>query len=199
MKVKIKLLSDTIFGSGQSIPGGEDIAVLHDKNGFPYLRATTFKGIFREEFENYCSLTNERSDADIEKMFGKPGIANEDTDKIEKLNSERLIFTDFRISENVRNIILNDIGERSQNKVLDSFTNIYTFTSIENGVSKEGSLRSARCIKKGVIFYGIIGCSKENEDIIKNVLKMIKFMGNMKTRGFGRVKVEVVSGIDYIY
>ena len=70
MKIKIKLLSNTIFGSGQSVPGGEDIAILHDKDGFPYLKASTFKGIFREEFENYCSLTNELSKSDINLLFG---------------------------------------------------------------------------------------------------------------------------------
>ena len=41
MKVKMKLLSDTIFGNGQSIPGAEDIAVLHDRYGFPYYKGAS--------------------------------------------------------------------------------------------------------------------------------------------------------------
>ena len=49
MLIQMKLLTDTVFGNGNSIPGGEDIAVLCDDNGFPYYRGSTFKGIFREE------------------------------------------------------------------------------------------------------------------------------------------------------
>ena len=49
MKIKMTLLSDTIFGNGESIPGGEDISVLYDENGFPFFKGGTFKGIFREE------------------------------------------------------------------------------------------------------------------------------------------------------
>lgn len=44
MRVKIKLLSDAIFGSGKSIPGGEDIGVLHDTYGFPYIGGSSVKG-----------------------------------------------------------------------------------------------------------------------------------------------------------
>ena len=49
MKIKMELLSDVIFGNGMSVPGGEDISVLCDSNGFPYYKGGTLKGIFREE------------------------------------------------------------------------------------------------------------------------------------------------------
>ena len=57
MKIKMELLSDTIFGNGMSIPGGEDISVLSDENGFPYYKGGTFKGIFREELERFLDWT----------------------------------------------------------------------------------------------------------------------------------------------
>lgn len=44
LQVRLELLSDTIFGSGHSIPGGEDIAVCQDENGYPYLKGTTLQG-----------------------------------------------------------------------------------------------------------------------------------------------------------
>ena len=50
--VHMKLESDTIFGNGMNVPGGEDISVQTDSWGFPYLKGSTFKGIFREEFIN---------------------------------------------------------------------------------------------------------------------------------------------------
>ena len=38
MKIKMQLISDAIFGSGISVPGGEDISVLCDKDGFPFTK-----------------------------------------------------------------------------------------------------------------------------------------------------------------
>lgn len=43
LKLTLELLSDAIFGSGYSIPGGEDIAVYRDGAGYPYLRGSTCK------------------------------------------------------------------------------------------------------------------------------------------------------------
>lgn len=34
LHVQMRLLSDTILGAGYSIPGGEDIAVCKDQNGY---------------------------------------------------------------------------------------------------------------------------------------------------------------------
>lgn len=44
----MELLSDAIIGSGYSVPGGEDIAVCQDTEGFPYLKGTTLKGLLLE-------------------------------------------------------------------------------------------------------------------------------------------------------
>ena len=46
LKIKMQLISDVVFGNGMSIPGGEDISILCDEQGFPYYKGGTFKGIF---------------------------------------------------------------------------------------------------------------------------------------------------------
>ena len=38
MQVRIELLEDAFWGSGESIPGAEDSSILMDEHGFPYLR-----------------------------------------------------------------------------------------------------------------------------------------------------------------
>lgn len=43
MKIRMELLSDAIFGNGMSIPGGEDISVLKDAQGFPYFKGIVFE------------------------------------------------------------------------------------------------------------------------------------------------------------
>lgn len=38
IQVTMELLSDAIFGSGYSVPGGEDVAVCRDERGYPYFK-----------------------------------------------------------------------------------------------------------------------------------------------------------------
>ena len=90
MKIKMHLLSDVIFGNGVSVPGGEDISVLRDGNGFPYYKGGTFKGIFREELERYLrwTMTGEAAlHARLEELLGSSGNDREAEDKI--------VFSDF--------------------------------------------------------------------------------------------------------
>ena len=193
MKIKIKmtLLSDAIFGNGESIPGGEDIAVLHDENGFPYYKGGTLKGIFREELENYLAWTGASDpQAIVERLLGKSGDNKDGTGKLR--------FYDLTLSENVRNIILKErIDERSlsHREILDAFTYIRAFTALdEQGIVKEHSLRYARCLKKDLIFYGEVDCRGKDRGLVTEVLSQIKWVGTMRNRGFGNVKIEECGG-----
>ena len=70
--VTMELCSDAIFGSGFSIPGGEDIAVCEDGAGFPYLKGSTFKGLLRESLENLMAWTGADSSV-VEALCGASG------------------------------------------------------------------------------------------------------------------------------
>ena len=180
IKVKMKLLSDVIFGNGMSVPGAEDISVLHDSNGFPYYKGTTLKGVFREELERYLTWTGETdSEKVVDRLLGKSG-----DDKF----SEKLVFNDLLLSEGVRAELLKEIGKNKPNTVLDCLTNLRTFTRInEDGVADTGSLRMARCVNEGLIFYGEIQCDSEDVHLVSKVLGLIKWIGTMRNRGFGNV------------
>lgn len=179
MNIKMELLSDTIFGNGMSIPGGEDISVLHDKYGFPYFKGTTLKGIFREEMERYVKWTGK--DLSDEKLLGSSGDDNYEG---------KIIFSNLVLSPAVRKTVLEEIGDNRPNEVLDSMTNIRAFTSInENGVADEGSLRLARCVNSGLVFYSNIDCAEELEPDVTEILGLIKWIGTMRNRGFGNVRI----------
>lgn len=193
MKIKIKmtLLSDAIFGNGESIPGGEDISVLHDEYGFPYYKGGTLKGIFKEEMENYLAWTGASDpQAAAERLLGKSGDNKDGTGKLR--------FYDLRLPENVRNIILKERIEGrplSEREILDTFTYIRAFTALdEQGIVKEHSLRYARCLKAGLIFYGEVDCRGKDRMLVKEVLTQIRWVGTMRNRGFGRVKIEECEG-----
>ena len=197
MKVKMELLSDTIFGNGMSIPGGEDISVLSDENGFPYYKGSTFKGIFREELEQYLDWIlkdtqkedkQRRIEIEVRRLLGESG-----DDEIR--NKSKLVFSDFQLADFVKNSVLEEIGKGKKNTVLNSMSHIRTFNSIsEDGVSKKGALRNGRCVNKGLCFYSEIQCDEADIPMITEVISNIKWLGSMRNRGFGKVKLTVPEG-----
>src|SRR5699024_7653256 len=77
LRMTMELLSDTIFGSGFSIPGGEDIAVCRDAAGYPYLKGSTLKGLLRESLENYLVWTG-GDEAELNALLGESGWSGTD-------------------------------------------------------------------------------------------------------------------------
>ena len=187
MKIKMNIISNTIIGSGQSVPGGEDIAVLMDNEGFPYFKGGTLKGIFREEYSNllyWDGLSAEDVKKELFIMLGSSGAHTESDDT-------KIRFSNFELPDSVKNIIRNE--HLTANEISEAFTSRRTFTAIgDNGMVKEGSLRQARCLKKGITLYGNIVCRKEKEAKVREVLSLIKWIGSMRNRGFGHVKFEVI-------
>ena len=109
------------------------------------------------------------------------------------LNNDKIVFSDFCISDKVKDIVLAEIGENQPDQVLDACTHLRTFTSIsEDGSVKEGTLRIGRCIDKGLCFYSELNCQKKDEELVIGVLKLIKWIGTMRNRGFGKVKITIV-------
>lgn len=191
MKIKMTLLSDTIFGSGISEPGGADISVLTDESGFPYYKAGTFKGVFREALEQYLDWTIEGEEKDVKiqavlsRLLGTPGA--------DEIREDKLVFSDFCISEKVKSLVLEELGKLPPEVVTGCLTHRRTFTSItEDGVAAVGTLRSARCVNRGLSFYSTIQCSERDERLIRDVLPMIKWIGTMRNRGFGKVSISVI-------
>lgn len=206
MKVKMILKSDAIFGNGMSMPGGEDISVLIDKNGFPYYKATAFKGVFREEMANLLYWEGKTKE-DVNRILNK-NLGGENDCLLEQ--DGKIRFSNFTLSESIREEVLkqvrkdskienineNEAGMKAPDEsdiILRSFSYLRTFTALgENGLIKDKSLRECRCLKKGLIFYGTIECKEREEELVRQVLKCIKWLGSMRTRGFGYVKLEVI-------
>ncbi len=184
LAVHMKLESDAIFGNGMSVPGGEDISVQTDVQGFPFLKGSTFKGIFREELINYLAWekkTGEEAEAIVERLMGVSGSHDLES-------PGKMIVSDLCLHPDLIKQIQEE-EELSPREITEMFTYLRTFTSLEGGLAKEGSLRSARCIKKGLNFYGICVCQEEDAAMIKDVLGLIKWVGTMRSRGFGKVNV----------
>ena len=185
MMIQMELLEDTILGNGQSIPGEEDISVLRDEEGFPYYHGSTLKGIFREELHRLLQWKGEENPTYIERQLLGEGGANHSAEP------RKLVFSDFVVSEYVRNRVLEETTD--PNEILDAFSSLRTFTKInENGTVSAGSLRMARCINAGIRLFGEILCKQEDEKLVEEVLGLIHWVGTMRNRGFGRIRLQKV-------
>ena len=167
LNVTMELQSDAIFGSGHSIPGGEDIAVCTDDLGYPYLKGTTLKGLLRESTANYLSWTG-GDESELDDLFGREDWNGE-------AENRRISFTSM-VLENPPADPTACFGSR-------------IFTSLENKIAKTGSLREAVCICRGQRFTGRLTCAREDADLLHDALACIKWAGTMRSRGFGRVRI----------
>lgn len=184
-KILVKLLTETIFGSGYSIPGSVDLEIVYDENGFPFMKAKTFKGNLREEMENVVKVLG-RDDRLIKGLLGDENQGQEVW--------RNLKFSDCRLRENIRKTLKYgiDSDEIKPFEIKDALTQIRRFTSTEiDGSVKKGSLRQLRVIKKGLEFEVELSCerklSEEELEILAFSVKSLKHMGTMRTRGKGEV------------
>ena len=165
VKVTMRLLSDTIFASGNSVPGGEDIALRLDSEGKPFLPGSTLKGLLRESLENYLCWIGETPDV-LGQLLGTPGREG---------------------CESFRRVIFSDLKPDTEDDG-DWFSS-RSFTALEEGIAKPQTLRTAACLKSGLSFSGIGLCEEGDFAWICDGLKGIKWAGLLRNRGFGHVSV----------
>lgn len=183
--IEMTLQSDAVFGNGLSIPGGEDIATQMDDQGFPYLKGNTLKGMFREELINLLGWTGKdekETDETVCTLMGEGG--SEQLDETRKVR-----FSDLVINPELRKTVEEETDDLAEHIAMFTYTR--DFTSLEDGMAKEGSLRQCRTVKSGLHFYGTCYCAKEDAELVKEVLSLIKWVGTMRNRGFGKVSIVV--------
>lgn len=166
-RIDMKLLSDTIFSSGNSIPGGADITLRTDHLGRPYLPGATVKGLLREHLGNYLAWTG-GTRADLDALLGIQGVSPAESHR-------RLVFGDLRLEQ--RELLAED---RSY---------LRTFTRIENGAAAAGSLHSAMCLARDLTLTGRLICAREDLELLTDAFRLIQSVGLKRSRGFGRVSV----------
>lgn len=165
IRYEIKLLSDAIFGSGESVPGSVDLAVYKDQDGLPYFKATSMKGLLREAAELLLAWENGDQTA-VAEIFGEEGWNG-------VAGWRRLHLTDAKLEHTDE----------------EDYFDERAFTSLENQVAKAGTLRSVECVKRGLCFAGECECAAEDTDLLKRAFRNVKWIGSKRSRGFGQVRI----------
>lgn len=166
LRVTMELLSDAIFGTGYSVPGGEDIAVAIDEDGYPYIPGTAVKGLLRESMANWIAWTGGNK-VDVSEILGQSGWEG-------TAAGRRLILTPLTLE-----------GERLAAE--DCF-GTRVFTALKDGAVETDTLRTAACVKRGLRFAGTMICDREDVELLTNALACIKWAGAQRSRGFGQVR-----------
>ncbi|MCB2312914.1 RAMP superfamily CRISPR-associated protein [Clostridium tagluense] len=199
--ISIELISETIFGNGESKNGIVNTEILLDGNGFPYLMGKTFKGYLKNAIINilkpyYDNKNDGNFKTKMQQIFGAYDyIKKQESDKDagEQVEGE-VRFTNFYIEKSIAALFLGDI-KNQKDIIVDSLTDIRFSIKVEEGVAKDKSLRAARVLKKGLIFTGYIETEKplseKDYEFLKQGTKALKNLGINKSRGKGLVKVEL--------
>lgn len=171
LHLRMELLSDAIFSSGDSIPGGEDIALRLSPDGWPILPGSTLKGLLLESTEQLLHWTGASSPRQtIRELFGEGNWHGTATD---------------------RRVIPGDLMPDISSGTADDLFTLRAFTQVEDGMAKSGSLRMAACLKSGLVFSGPLLCEEADAALLRDALRGIKWAGMMRSRGFGRVRFSV--------
>jgi len=196
LTLRIITLSETLVGTGEGWGSTIDSDVVFDIYGLPFIPSKRIKGCLRE------------SALEVAEMFGKGGITPDWQDKVDLLFGR----PGNRISAPLRfgNLYLKDYEKErewfewaiqeypsliSRDMVLSAFTNIRQQTTIDKtGVAKRNSLRTARVLKRGLTFSGVIEADDATVDgdaLLLGALNL-RYIGTKRNRGFGHIKCEIL-------
>lgn len=180
-QIRIELKTETLFGNGEAIAGFLNADVQTDQYGLPFLKAKTLKGLLRDNME--LIQFNRKCDSDqVTRLFG-----NETREGI-------IRFSNAEFSEEVKSAIIKalDSNQVTKDEIKRAITTEFTYTTIENGVAKDHSLRTFRMLQKELVFYAdaIIMDDmqmEEDEACLGTAVALLKHVGTLKSKGKGVV------------
>jgi CRISPR-associated protein Csx10 len=183
MKLKMTTLSSVVCASGESTTQF-DVDVRYCRFGFPYIPGKTFKGVLRESALEVCDIIGIDYKI-IDTLFGVP--ENKDSGDLKFNNIKIFGYDDFYQELEKSNLL-------DPNFVKEHYTTVLHQTTIEEGITKKGSLRKYRVIKEDVVFETEIetnDLTDESIDFLKKALLHLRYIGLRRNRGFGKVKFEI--------
>ncbi len=188
-KMEIRTVTETMLGSGESLPGIVDNDIRYDDMGIPYMNAKTLKGHLREQMEMIIHVSGDKYSSI--NIAGLLGSADEDSEK----ELARLHFSKVGPSEPVRRTIRKWFANNTvhtADEILDALTIVNTYTRIgSNGIVENGSLRTARMFRKGLILESYIyadSITDLEEELLTDAVKALQHIGTMKSKGKGVVE-----------
>ncbi|MDF1573305.1 MAG: RAMP superfamily CRISPR-associated protein [Bacteroidales bacterium] len=168
-------------GSGLSSGAAADLAVIRDKEGFPFIPGKTLKGLLREAAETLNKLDADMVPRDfIEDIFGIRIETNESNiNHVEALS----FFSNAELTKNVKE-------ELRKKPILTKHlvTRIASTAIDDNGQAKEHTLRQIEATVPMTLFAAIENFPDKPgyASNIELCMKWVRRIGMNRNRGFGR-------------
>lgn len=216
------LISDLCSASGNAHAGSVDIEICSTTFGIPYIEGKRIKGCIREaalerlsvlvcdnttteetlleEWNCFCSLFGQSGDSDSGGFKIENGFVKEYKELTMYLNQMK--------KENSKQYVRNANPHRIQNV----FTTLYTQTTIDQNTktAQKNSLRTRRIVQSRLVAgeltqfafdirleidgeESIEERSKFAEEYFKKVCRMVHNIGSGRTRGFGEVRLQLIT------
>jgi CRISPR-associated protein Csx10 len=197
LTIEIKLLSNTLIGSGEGFGAIIDTDIVFDETGIPYIPARRIKGCLRDsamDVKDMFQIAKINFPLNIEDTFGRVGDEKECS-----IYFSNLVIKDYEINKKWLNYFTGDDVYGilfTKENISAFFTDIRQQTSIDkNGVAKETSLRTSRFIKKGHKFYGELHVEDDiNIDTLALACMNLRHIGTKRNRGLGEVECKLFDG-----
>lgn len=177
---EVEFLSDWHCGSGLSAGADLDALCIKDVNGLPFIPGKTLKGLLREASELIFGENLEFT----EKSFGKENTSSDNESQNDLCESSQgaCYFSNAELSENIQNILNNDIQKKAC-----LYRKVSSTAIEETGTAKEHSLRKMEVVIPLTLYAEISDIpSIEYRDKLLLCLKYIKAIGINRNRGLGR-------------
>ena len=203
--LKIELKTESLFGSGRSVPGEVDQEVLHDEYGFPFYRAKAVKGHLREQAEFVArALGNTGRKQELEdivrKCFG--------TGSLDQVLSGVVRLTDAQVRSSIREPFRQAVlsGEITAHDVLNALTTVRFFTAIDDvtGSVEPETLRQFRMVRPPLELEahvdGLDSLTEHEIGLLAAAAASLRYIGTMKHRGKGEVRCRLmIENVDKTY
>jgi hypothetical protein len=197
--LRLTLLSDATFASGDGVSGLVDREVEHDGLGLPFLRGRTLKGLLSEEADNLLHhlrqigpLANKWTAA-RSTLFGQSGGTLGATPMVN--------YGHAVLPETLRQTVAQTFAARDNHltpqDVLSTLTAIRRQTAITaDGVPVDGSLRAMRVILRQTTFTAPLSCQQELTNtelgLLAAAILAFRRAGTGRNRGRGRVQADLL-------
>jgi CRISPR/Cas system CSM-associated protein Csm3 (group 7 of RAMP superfamily) len=178
LKCEIEFFGYWHIGSGLSVAGDVDAAVLKNKEGLPYIPGKTLKGLFRDAAEKLNAFEADQHRRLLDEIFGKQTTPDEDP-------------------ENHQGQGLAYFGNAELGAVIEDKSLLYdkisaTAINAQTGVAEDHTLRKYEVCIPLKLFAEIEVQNSEQQDFLQRCAKMVKRMGVLRHRGLGRCQVRFV-------